>query len=209
MQLQPEEFDRFLNSIGQSFDWRSAAACPCVNTYSGAPNPDCTHCYGKGRFWAVAVNGTAGIVGRNQLKKFAQFGEWDAGDTMISIPSDSPLYAIGQYDRLVAVDRSEPFSMNLVYGVNDIIRFPVIELDKVFWIDADDNMVEGDLPTINSDGTLTWGATQPAAQATFSLTGRRHPEYFVYIDLPLDRPFHHGANLPRRCVLRRFDLYGR
>lgn len=209
MQLLPSAFNSFLAGIGQSFDWRSAYACPCINPHSGSPDPGCPHCFGKGRFWSEPVMGTAGIVGRSQLKKFAQFGEWDDGDTLISIPSDSPLYSIGQFDRLQAINRSEPFSLNLIRGVNDSLRFAVLSVDRVFWIDGSKNLIEIPAPEVGPGGVIVWGENRPPAQVTFSITGRRVPEYFVYMDLPLDRPFHHGADLPRRCVLRRFDLYGR
>jgi len=41
------------------------------------------------------------------------------------------------------------------------------------------------------------------------LTGRRRQEYFVYAEMPFDRPIHYGLTLPRRVVIRRFDLYGK
>ena len=209
MQLSPSAFNDFLNCVGQHFDWRSAYACPCINPHSGSPDQSCPHCLGKGRFWSEPVLGTAGIVGQSQLKKFSQLGVWEDGDTMLSIPSDSPLYDIAQYDRVIAINRSEPFSINLISGINDSLRFSVLSLDRVFWIDADKNLIENDIPVVGPGGTLIWGAEHPPSQVTFSLTGRRVPEYFVYMDIPFDRPFFHGVKLPRRVVLRRFDLYGR
>lgn len=209
MQLSPAAFNQFLEKIGQSFDWRSAYACPCINPHSGSPDPSCPHCLGKGRFWSEPIAGTAGIVGQSQLKKFSQFGVWDDGDTLLSIPSDSPLYDIAQYDRVQAINRSEPFSINLIRGVNDSLRFAVLSLDRVFWLDKSKNLIEINVPEVGPGGTLIWGADRPPAQTTFSLTGRRVPEYFCYMDLPLDRPMHHGAKLPRRVVLRKWDLYGR
>ncbi|MBE0437615.1 MAG: hypothetical protein IBX56_17655, partial [Methylomicrobium sp.] len=89
------------------------------------------------------------------------------------------------------------------------LRFNVLSIDRVFWRAPDKTIIEGRPPSVDEDGVLTWGSLRPPAQATYSITGRRVPEYFVYIDLPLDRPMHHGEPLPRRIVCRRFDLYGR
>ena len=43
----------------------------------------------------------------------------------------------------------------------------------------------------------------------YSMTGRRLPEYICYHDFPQDRAHHSGARLPRKVVLRKFDLLGR
>ena len=34
------------------------------------------------------------------------------------------------------------------------------------------------------------------------------PEYYCFQEIPIDRPEHSGAALPRRVALRRFDLFG-
>ena len=208
MRLSPRRFNRLLNHMGQEFAWRKAYACPCVNPHSGAATHNCPHCAGKGRLWAGAVTGKAGIVGRDQMKNFAVFGMWDAGDIMLSIPSDSPLYGIGQFDRVVAVNRSEPFSMNLVRGQNDLIRFKPLEIERVFWL-ANNQIVDADPVSLLPDGRLLWGAVAPPMGVAYSVTGRRVPEYFCYQELPADRPMHFGEPLPRRVTMRRFDLFGR
>lgn len=209
MRLNPKAFNRMLNDMGQRFAWRRAFACPCINPHSGAPKPGCPYCHGKGRAWGDPVEGVAGVVGRDQMREFAQFGIWDAGDVMLSIPSDSPLYDIGQFDRVVALDRSEPFSMTLVRGRNDRLREPLVEVERAYWIDDSDKIVEGRIAGIGPNGVIQWDGVPPPMGEQFSITGRRRPEYFVYQDLPFDRPHHKGAPLPRRVVLRRFDLYGR
>lgn len=194
--------------MGQNFAWRRAHACPCVNPNSGQAKPNCPYCLGKGRYWDDPVVGAAGIVGRDQMQQFAQFGIWDAGDIMLSIPSDSPLYAIGPFDRVAALNRSEPFSIAFVRGVNDVIRFPVIGIESVSWFDGTRLVTATDV-TAQADGTLVFASDKPAQGTTYSVTGRRTPEFFVYQELPADRPMHYGQPLPRRVVLRRFDLYGR
>ena len=208
MRLSPAAFNSFLGQMGQSFAWRRSYACPCINKNSGQANPKCPHCSGKGRLWAGAVVGDAGIMSRSRMREFAAFGIWDQDDIMLSIPSNSPLYAMGQFDRIAALNRSEPFSANLIRGLNDTLRFPVLSVDRVFWLNGE-HIRDVALPVVNEDGSLTWADGAPPAGATFSLTGRRTPEYFVYQELPTDRPLHFGEPLPRRVTLRRFDLFGR
>lgn len=208
MMFSPGAFDSFLNNIGQEFSWRKAFACPCVNPNSMQANPNCPVCGGKGRAWVDAIVGKSGVAGRNAMKEWAQFGLWDAGDVILSIPSDSPLYAIGPYDRVIMSNRTEPFSTNMVRGMNDIIRFPIVSVDRVFWI-VNGSIVDGEIPIVLANGVLDWNGSAPPMSATFSITGRRRPEYFVYQDQPMDRPHHAGLTLPRKVVLRRWDLYGR
>lgn len=208
MRFSARAFNSFLNGVGQDFSWRKAFACPCVNPNSMQASPTCPVCNGKGRSWESAVTGRAGVAGRESMKQWAQFGLWDAGDVMLSLPSDSPLYDMGQFDRVLMLNRTEPFSINMIRGMNDIIRFPVVSVDRVFWI-VGGAIVEGALPTVLPNGVLDWGASAPPMATNYSLTGRRVPEYFVYQDLPMDRPHHAGMRLPRKVVIRRFDLYGR
>lgn len=208
MRLSSSAFNRMLNQMGQTFAWRKSFACPCVNKNSGQAKPNCPHCSGKGRLWSKAVQGDAGIVSRSKMREFATFGVWDQDDIMLSIPSDSPLYDMGQFDRISALNRSEPFSINMVRGLNDVIKFPVLQVDRVIWME-NDIIRDVALPTVNEDGTISWDDGAPPAGVTFSITGRRTPEYFCYQELPTDRPLHFGEKLPRRVALRRFDLFGR
>jgi hypothetical protein len=209
MRLSPERFNALLGNLGQTFHWRKSNACPCVDPRSGAARVSCKRCGGKGRVWSDPVVSTAGVTGRDSMRQFQQFGILDAGDVMLVIPEDQPLYDVGEFDRVMMLNRTEPFSMNVVRNLNEALRFSVVAIDRVYWLDADENEVDGDLPTVNDDGSLTWVGEVPPTGKTYSITGRRHPEYFCYLALPLDRPHHFGARLPRRVVLRRFDLYGR
>lgn len=208
MRLSAASFNRHLSQMGQSFSWRKSFACPCISKNSGQANPKCPHCSGKGRLWGGSIVGEAGIVSRSRMREFATFGIWDQDDIMLSIPSNSPLYSMGQFDRIAALNRSEPFSVNLIRGLNDVIKFAILSVERAFWLDGD-NIRDVPLPIVNEDGSLTWADGAPPAGVTFSLTGRRTPEYFVYQELPTDRPLHYGEKLPRRVALRRFDLFGR
>ncbi|NCA91073.1 MAG: hypothetical protein EOM92_19920, partial [Gammaproteobacteria bacterium] len=184
MRLNPARFNRFLSKIGQDLAWRPSSACPCVQPYSGSPDPSCPHCAGKGRLWAAATACSAGIVSRDIMRQAAPMAILDAGDVMLVIPSDQPIYGIGEYDRVVMTDRTEPFSLNLIAGTN-ALRFNPVSIDRITWLAGDGKLVDGTPPTGWANGTLTWTTpkppakppTTPPAGVTVAITGRRHPEY--------------------------------
>lgn len=209
MRLNPTEFNQLLNGLGQHFTLRKAFACPCVNPNSGAAKLNCPFCDGKGRQWTAGVDGKAAVVSRDAMRKVVDIGLMDEGDMMISIPSDSPIYQIGQFDRVVTRNRTEPFSKNMVRGQNDVLKLPVLLIERACWIDKSGQMVEAEPPTVGADGVLSWRANAPPMGTTYSLTGRQQQEYFVYQEMPFDRPMHFGSTLPRKVILRRFDLLGR
>lgn len=207
--LQPARFNSWLNNIGQDFAWRRSYACPCVEEHSGAPDNNCGLCGGRGRIWNDAVQGKSGIAGQKVQRDWAQFGWYEAGDVVLTIPSNSALYAIGEFDRAVMLNSSEPFSFNMTRGVDDVFRFPVVSIDRVFWKGNGDQPVNGTIPTVSTAGAITWGAIAPQPGQQFSITGRKRPEFFCFREFPQDRSHHSGADLPRRVVLRRFDLFGK
>lgn len=210
MRLSPTRFNRFIAHIGQTMRWRRAFACPCTNAYSGAARADCPVCSGKGRTWAGPLSGRAGVSGLQIQQHWAKFGTPELGDVVITVPSDSALYAMGQFDRVTFSDSSQPFSITLTRGDGDVIDREVAGIDRVFWLAPDgESIVEGGIPTVAADGSLSWEEGEPPMGVEFSITGRRRPEYFVFDNFPQDRAHHHGASLPRRVVLRVFDLYGR
>lgn len=165
-------------------------------------------CGGKGRAWGEEVAARAGVTGQTSLKNWAPFGIIDAGDLMLSIGSDTALYAMGAFDRVLMLDRSEPFSQTVISGVTDLTNFRALAVDRVCW-KSGDALVDGPLPVVAADGRLDWGLNEPPAGVTYSITGRRIPEFYAFLEIPLDRPHHGGLPLPRRVVVRRFDLYGR
>lgn len=208
MQLNPDDFNQFLAHIGQSFAWRKAFACPCVNPHSGAASPSCPHCHGKGRMWNAAILGVAGISGAKVQREWANFGNWESGDVVLTLPSSSALYAMGQYDRAVMVNSSSPFNMVLKEGER-LPRIPAA-IERVFWIGGAGGIVEGCIPQVLADGVLAWPAGDgPPLGASFTISGRAHQEYYCWGEYPQDRAHHSGQALPRRVVLRKFDLYGR
>lgn len=211
MQLNPAAFNAHLGNIGQRFLWRRAWACPCINPISGAANPKCTQCSGKGRIWDAAVPATAGVPSQKVQRLWAQLGRYEAGDLVLSIPSDSPLYGAGEFDRVTMLDGSDPFSISLTRGDGDRLIWPVATITRCFWLTAVFAIVEGDIPTADASGNLTWatGANAPPTGQVYSLSGTRLNEYYIYEQLVSDRPEHMGLALPKKVVCRKFDLLNR
>jgi hypothetical protein len=213
MQLQPARFNALLNNIGQQFMWRQAFACPCVSPASGAAREDCPLCHGKAWQWQAEVG--PAIAGCQNLKPsiaYAAFGGWSRGDALLTIGSDSALYGAGQYDRFRALNATDPFSANLIHGTRDYLLGTVQTFTRVFWLSEDGTTnIEGDLPSIDANGNLTWamGANAPPVDATYSVSGVKFEEYFAYPDKPSDRAEHSGAALPKKLLARRFDVFGR
>jgi hypothetical protein len=211
MRLNPAAFNGFLGgNIGQSFKWRKAYRCPCVNPHSGAATQGCPQCSGKSWLWVAAVDGSAGMSGQQVQLKWAQMGMWQDGDAVVTIHESSPLFEMGQFDRVTMMNSTDYFSLQLVHGdPKEKLHEPIEKITRVFWLDTNKAIVEGGLPIVNADGTLTWAAGAPPAGMPYSITGTRYSEYFCFGPFTSDRGDHFGARLPKRVVLRRFDLFGR
>ncbi len=211
MQLNAAAFNQFLGAIGQQFLWKQRSACPCVNPDSGAAKPSCPQCHGTGHIWAPGVACVAGIAGQKAQQEWARFGLYQSGDAVVTIPAASPMYSMGQFDRVTMVNSTEPVSRVMTRGAPDE-RFlqSVQSVTGVFWLDAYSNIVPGSIPVVNADGTLTWGATgAPAVGSQYSISAVVFTEYYCFGPLASDRADFQGASLPKKVVLRKFDLLGR
>lgn len=204
MQLSPSRFNAFLHRIGQNLTWAQSSRCPCAEPYSGSPDPACDHCQGIGYRWSGPVATFAGVVSRDLSKQYGQMAEIEAGDVMLVIPGNEPIYAIQEYDRVVMSDRTERWALVKTRGRAERLRFDPLTVDRAEWLDGD-TIISGLPDSFGRDG-VTWATGGPPQGVSYSIGGTRHPEFYCYLNLPLDRPHHGGAALPRRVVLRRMDL---
>lgn len=212
MFLSPVAFNRHIRHMGQMVSWRRSYQCPCINEFSGAAEASCPLCNGKGYQWsATAVPGVVGVTSQVNKKQWAQFGNWEDGDMLLTVGSDSPVYDISRFDRLLLLNSTDRFSRVLVRG-DDVekINVPVVSIDRVFWLNQAKNaVIEGDVPTVADDGSIVWGSNSPDPGTQYSITGTCYTEYYVYDMMPSDRNEHSGLLLPRKCQLKNFDLFGR
>ncbi len=207
--LSGPDFNAMINEMGQTVAWRRAYDCPCRDTHSGAAKQNCPSCHGSGITWGTAVNGIVGVSGQKVQQQWAKLGMYETGDQVLTLPSDSPVYWAGNFDRMTMSDSSVPFSRTLEHEAIDNLSIGINLIDRVFWLDGAGLPVEGGIPSVATDGTLTWASGEPPVGTQYSITGRRRPEYFVFQDFPQDRSHFGGAALPRRVVVRLMDLFAR
>lgn len=210
--LSPAIFDRQLREMGQAVSWRRASACPCRDPFSGAPEQGCPNCEGRGTVWGAATPAWTGVSGMKIRRQYADFGRWEDGDVLLTVPGASPLWAAAEHDRILMLQSSEPFSAVLTRDGTERLRFPVASLDRCTWRRPGDKaLVDAAPPRVAADGTLSWAdpARAPDPGEQFALTGRKRPEFYVFQEMPIDRSHFGGLALPRRLAARRFDLFGR
>lgn len=214
MRLNPTAFNRHLNSIGQKMLWRRSHGCACVNPASGAADPKHALCGGKGRFWDAPVQTTCGVSRQQVTAEMIDAGVFDSGDLTLSVPESSPMWGLaGRFDRVTLLNSTEVFSQPLVRGgiMPERLLFKVEQFTRCFWLDPVTRLpVDGALPSIDDNGDLSWApGDEPPLGATYSLSGVKYDEYYIFDQMPSDRSEHSGARLPKRVQLRKFDLFGR
>ena len=213
VQLNPGKFNDWLTNIGQTVTWRRARTCQCTSPNSGAAKVNCPVCAGKRVFWDPGVSSIVGIAGQQIQRKWAQMGHWEDGDAVVTIPENSAMYDCGQFDRVLMLNSTDRFSYALARGApNERVFVSVEAFERVFWLtNGNLPIVDGDLPTIDANGFVSWahGAVAPPVGTVYTVEGTRYAEYFVYSALPSDRAEHQGARLPKKIVLRSFDLFAR
>lgn len=211
MRFNAAAFDTFLTGIGQKVGWRRSYACACVNPSSGQPDPKHALCSGKGHIWDAPVTTVTGVASQKVQLQWAQMGMWEAGDMVLSIPQSSPMWECGPFDRMTALNSTDVFSQPMVRGAPaEKLLFKPASVTRCFWLHPTTRLVvEGGLPAVSDAGVPSWSSGEPPPGATYSLTGTKFSEYFIFTEMSSDRNQHGGMRLPRRVVARRFDLFSR
>lgn len=147
-------------------------------------------------------------------KEWIQAGLYESGDATLTVPEDSAMYEAGQFDRITMLNSTDRFSLPLVHGSpTERLFFKVEKVTEVFWYtgpnDGTGDLVEGGIPAVADDGTLTWTSGGPPAGKQYSISGVKFTEYYVWDGMSSDRGEHYGARLPKKIIARKFDLFGR
>ncbi|EPT1453048.1 hypothetical protein ACVOZ6_004703 [Escherichia coli] len=214
MKFSSGAFNAHIANLGQDVYWMRSWACPCMNPTSGSPKPSCPLCGGCGRIWDAPVEMIVGIARQSTQIKWSKMGQWEHGDMVVVLPENCEAWEYGgQYDRFITKNGLDGFNEVLVRGAaTEKLRVPVNQINRCFWISPDDQtqLVEGGIPQVDDKGRLTWpdGGAPPLGQQ-YSVSGDRYSEYFLVDAYPDDRNEHAGMRLPKRVVLRKWDLFGR
>lgn len=213
MRFNQQSFNRHLLNIGQSISWRRSYACACVNPASGAPDPKHTVCNGKGRIWDKPLTSIIGISAMKASPQLATIGLWESGDVIGTIPENSTMWDnCGRFDRVVLNNSVHAFSQPFIRGApNEKVMFTVKSIDRCFWLDPETRaVVDGGIPLVGTGGTLDWpDGGEPANGVSYSLSGLKFDEYFIFDQLAQTRNEHSGMRLPKKVQLRKWDLFGR
>ncbi len=217
MELTAEDFNAHLAEIGAPVQWLKAMECPCRTPRSGGTDTDCPVCEGLRFVWEAPIDTIIGVQGLTAMQQWSKMVEWDKGDMIATIPSDSPAYASGEFDRFVMAEAEFRFNTVLTKSVKDYVKHVAIKrIDRVMAIvnDQPQEFLEWDhfevtttAPGVNSN-SLTWHPETLLPDGTqYSLRYYASPEYYVYGALVQDRP-QFSQDLPRKGILRVMDLFG-
>lgn len=213
MRLSPARFNQQLDEQGQRMLWRRARVCPCrdMSSGSGAAKPGCPICEGLGTFWDKGIMAQAGVVGAKTLRQFSDFGKWEDGDVMISIPSNTPMWRAGENDRITFMDGHRPFQVALENDGMAKLRFRAQRIERCFWLGPNGTaIIECEVPRIDpATNFLSWAsqANAPDPGAQFTVAGLRYPDYFLWREVPMSRAHYNGLDFPKRVTLKLFDLF--
>ena len=166
---------------------------------------------GKGRIWDPPVDTVVGVASQKVQLQWAQMGLWEAGDTVMSVPQASPLWDAAPFDRILMLNATDGFSQPLVRGApSERLLFDPVKLARCFYLHPLTRQpVDVPVPTVQG-GILSWpGGGGPPPGVTYSLTGEKNSEFFIFMDLASDRNQHQGMRLPKRIVARKWDLFNR
>jgi hypothetical protein len=210
--FSPDKFDALLSNsrpgLGQNVSWARATLCPCRSRSSGAAEQNCPVCKGKGHFFGLEQAAWTALSGMKIQRQWEQFGQFELGDLVATIPQASPMWTCSELDRITFTDSSEPFNYVSIGGI-DQLPWAAYEIDGVFWRDpVTKALIHGDPPVQAPDNSLSWASGGPPAGVQFTVAGRRRPQYWVFSDLITDRSHSAGLALPRRVVLRKYSLAG-
>lgn len=208
MQLSEELFNTFLGNIGVRVAWSRASECPCRTTRTGGTNVDCPVCEGLRYIWEEAIPTTIGLQGLKLDRQFGAMAEWQKGDAIATIPSDSPAYVCGEYDRFIVTDAENRFNVVLTKGKDRLKHNGVKAIERVFSVIGGtvQEYQEWDHYERNGRDLIWYDSAGMPMGTQYSIRYVASPEYFVYRDLPQDRP-QFSLNLPRKVTVRLMDLF--
>jgi hypothetical protein len=196
-----QKFEGMIAARGKVLKWERARFCPCYNPASRSSDEDCPLCDGFGYTFTDMGQFTGTILGMAASKSYGRFGEWLAGDALLTYPQD---YLLGDRDRITVTEDLYRESDRLQKGLRDHIIEPnVIEIIEC----VDENRAYTQGIEFNLVGQkIEWNPGMgPADGGTYSVLYTGRPVYVVFQQLPQHRARGKGGReMPRKVALRRW-----
>jgi hypothetical protein len=127
-----QQFDRLVKQKGYLMSWEKSSICPCIpKSSSGQPNPICTLCLGKGKFWYDSTDIQGVMTNFSEEERFNQTGEVMAGTSYFTT---LPIYKLGFWDRLTHWHSFVRYSEIIekgAHGGKDKLRFIPLDVLKL------------------------------------------------------------------------------
>jgi hypothetical protein len=150
-------------------------------------------------------------------QQFAQFGEWEQGDMIATVPARDvcgtvqEIYGIGDMDRVTLLDSVIRRNFVGTRGQQDVLLGRVVRIVMdAFYLDSGSPvpLAEGIDFRVTGNVVEWLRGTTPDGTA-YSLRYIACPECFVWKTLEQPRAHDLGLALPKKVILRSFDLFGR
>jgi len=198
-----------ITRAGQPALWFQAFTCPCRKPETLGADPTCPVCDGRGSRWDAGVAVQIGFATPQATREFDLPTAWVNGDAMITLPTDSPAYHAGEYDRFVLTETTYRYSSILSRGTTDTLPYHRIACVERVWMIANGQPI-----TLREyvdyrldENRLVWLTNAVPVGTQYAVQYRAMAEYFVFKDLVQD---HHafGDALPRKVHVRVMSLFG-
>lgn len=190
--------------------WCKSTQCPCMDVTTLSADPQCPYCHGIGFTWETGIKTIVGLAGEKAQMKWLNSGLYEEGDLVCTIPEISVMWDdFGPYDRLIALNATHSFSRVFIKGhPTERLNVPVESIKSVYWRNAAGDVVNGVIPKVSSNGEITFPdeGKVPPYQTKYVMKGLTYSDYFIFRDIGANRNEHSGMRLPKKLVLRRFNL---
>lgn len=186
--LQPEQFEAFVNEKGYRLSHSRAMLCACQDPQSRQYDPTCPLCDKGYQYWGVEeIRGyMSGVTAERQ---FSESGGFFLGTAQLTVPGN---IRIGYRDRIVHLDSTISYNELMQRGApteTDKIRFPALEVERVVQVVNKTNVFyKKGIDFTVSNRVITWASGKgPAEGGFYSISYVCHPSWLVVSYLHLMR----------------------
>lgn len=218
-------FDGVIAAYGIDLNWQKSHLCPCIygGPITGAPDPACQTCLGRGWYWDAPSDTFRGLITFIHLSPSPdepgtitsdKFGMIDRGEPTLTIPQTAavPYANASVNDIYTEVGTHERFQAELQAGGNTLLPYQqglsVPASGAVTVYDSANSVVVSVSGYVVSGAQVTLPGTYPTGTSYIvSYTASKaYVAYRIAGATPHERPF---ANLPlpKRFRLQALDLW--